>query len=150
MTSQVLNTSDPQSLLPDQYFSGEARMPGLDGERRLMLAVLEDAVIVYQRYALSRDPEKRQECNEAREWIGSHDTTWPFSFDNICNVLGIDPEYIRAGLRAHDVRSRKSALPQREPRIMPLLSRRSVRAVDVSVEETIEIDSKQDDLQIAS
>lgn len=128
MSSEAVNTSDPQSLLPDQYFSGEARMPGLDGERRLMLAVLEDAVLVYQRYALSRDPEKRQECKDAREWIASHDTTWPFSFDNICNVLGIDPEYVRSGLAAHDVRNRsKSSLPQRAPRIVPLLAHRESR-----------------------
>jgi hypothetical protein len=125
MTSQALNTSDPQSMLPDQYFSGESRMPGLDGERRLMLAVLEDAVIVVQRYALARDPEKRQECLEAREWIASRDTSWPFSFDNICNVLGIDPEYIRGGLRARSVAGRKNSLPQREIRIMPLLAQRS-------------------------
>ena len=124
MTSQVVNSSDPQSLLPDQYFSGEARFPGLDGERRLMLAVLEDAVFVYQSYALARDPEKRQECVAAHEWIESPDTSWPFSFDNICNVLGIEPEYIRSGLRSRSVRARGSSLPQREPRIVPLLNRR--------------------------
>jgi hypothetical protein len=144
-------------LLPDQYFSGEARMPGLDGERRLMLAVLEDAIVVYQRYALARDPEKRQECTEAREWIASRDTSWPFSFDNICNVLGIDPEYIRCGLRTHDVRTRKSVLPQREPRIMPLLTGRAhrhgqmhVQPAEISIESAVIEEPKQDDLQIAS
>lgn len=143
MTSQVVNTSDPQSMLPDQYFSGEARTPGLDGERRLMLAVLEDAVIVYQRYALARDPEKRLERKEAGEWIESGDTTWPFSFENICNVLGIDPDYIRNGLRATDVNRRRAKLPQREPRIMPLLARRAASG-------SMDSGTKQADLKIAS
>lgn len=143
MTSQVVNTSDPQSLLPDQYFSGEARTPGLDGERRLMLAVLEDAVIVYQRYALARDPEKQQERKEAGDWIDSVDVTWPFSFENICNVLGIDPEYIRSGLRATDVRRRAGTFPQRAARIMPLLARRDRSGMIAS-------ETKESDLKIAS
>jgi hypothetical protein len=110
-----------------------------------MLAVLEDAVLVYQRYALARDPEKRQERKEAGDWIESADVTWPFSFENICNVLGIDPEYVRNGLRATDVRGRSATLTPREPRIIPLLARR-----ESCGRITSETKEKETDLQIAS
>jgi hypothetical protein len=123
--SQVLNTEDPQSLLPDQYFSGEVRIPGLDGERRLMLAVLEDAVLICQRNALARTPDKRQEFRDAREWIEAEDATWPFSFVNICSVLGIDAEYVRAGLQARTSRAgkRRRVAEPLIPTIMPLVTR---------------------------
>jgi hypothetical protein len=125
MASQLLNTEDPQSLLPDQYFSGEVRIPGLDGERRLMLAVLEDAVLMCQRNALARSPDKRQEFREAREWIEAEDTSWPFSFENICSVLGIDAQYVRAGLRARTklAGKRRRAAEPLVPRIVPLVPR---------------------------
>jgi hypothetical protein len=144
MTVQALNTEDPQSVLPDQYYSGEVRIPGLDGERRLMLAVLEDAVLICQRNALTRSPEKRQEFKEAREWIEDDDTVWPFSFENICSVLGIDAEYVRAGLRSRGraSSSRRRSLDPIAPRIVPL----SARGVESCS------DNRQDDdsLKIAS
>ena len=32
---------------------------------------------------------------EAREWVGSRDTTWPFAFERICEALDLDPNGIR-------------------------------------------------------
>jgi len=35
---------------------------------------------------------------EAEEWILEESTEWLFSFDNICESLGLHPKYIRGGL----------------------------------------------------
>ena len=64
-----------------------------------MLAVLEDAIDCYQKFAHSRDPRGLQMFEEAREWVHSSDRSWLFSFENICDTLEINAEYVRRGLR---------------------------------------------------
>jgi len=97
----------PDTLLPSQFFDRVRRRSEHDGERRLMIAVLEDAVDVYRKQAGARDPRGEQLFQEAEEWIEDTDRTWLFSFENICDVLGLEAEYLRRGLRAwkHRVRS---------------------------------------------
>jgi hypothetical protein len=66
---------------------------------RLMLAVLEEALVSFQRGLNSPKAELRQQFHEVDRWVASDDTDWPFSFENICTCLCIDPDYIRGGLR---------------------------------------------------
>jgi hypothetical protein len=70
----------------------------VEGERRLMLAVLEDAVDSYRKYALARDPREQACFLEAREWFLSDDRSWLFAFENVCDVLEMNPDYLRGGL----------------------------------------------------
>ena len=89
---------EPDTLLPEQFFSILGRKP-LQGEKRLLLAMLEDAVHCFQTYLLARKPHERRLFQEAQEWIESLDTHWFFSFENICDILGIDPGRIREALQ---------------------------------------------------
>src|SRR5947207_4910325 len=89
----------PDTLLPSQFFDRIRRRSEHDGERRLMIAVLEDAVDVYRKQAGARDARTQQLFHEAEEWIEDPDRTWLFSFQNICDVLGLDADYLRPGLR---------------------------------------------------
>ncbi len=98
MADRFVNLFEPDTLLPAQYFAAFAREGGIVRERRLMLAVLQDAVECYQKYALARDPRGRALFEDARNWIESREREWPFSYENICEVLGLNPEYIRRGL----------------------------------------------------
>jgi hypothetical protein len=59
------------------------------GELRLMAAVLEDAI-----HTLRKRPRSRA-GREAREWLASHDATWPFAYERICEALGLDADRIR-------------------------------------------------------
>lgn len=59
------------------------------GELRLMAAVLEDAVNILRKRPRSRAGR------EAREWITSHDATWPFAYERICEALNLDADSIR-------------------------------------------------------
>ena len=101
----------PDTLLPSQFFDRVRRRTEHDGERRLMIAVLEDAVDVYRKQAGARDPRTQQLFQEAEEWIEDPDRTWLFSFQNICDVLDIDADYLRRGLHAWKER----ASGRREP-----------------------------------
>src|SRR3990172_6563651 len=89
---------EPDILLPNQYFAAFRRGRVVEGERRLMLAVLEDAVDSYRKYALARDPREQASFLEAREWFWSSDRSRLFAFENICDVLEMNADYLRSGL----------------------------------------------------
>ena len=99
----------PDAMLPSQYVDTR-RGALVSGERRLMVAVLEDALHCYQKYADSADPRQRQLFADAEEWIDADEPTWFFSFPNVCQTLDLDPDYVRDGLRKwRDARRRASA-----------------------------------------
>ena len=89
---------EPDTLLPEQFFSLLGRKP-IQGEKRLLLAMLEDAVHCFQTYVLARKPHERRLFQEAEEWIDSTDTHWFFSIENICDILGIHPGRLRNALQ---------------------------------------------------
>lgn len=87
---------EPDILLASQV---ERRQhPSLQPEKRLMLAVLEDAIEVAQKYRSARDPRGKAMRQEALDWIMSRDRRWPFSAANVCDALGLNHGYICAGL----------------------------------------------------
>jgi hypothetical protein len=90
---------EPEILLPSQFFDRFRGQSFFEGERRLMLAVLEDGVSCFQKYAGSTRPRAQRLFQEAEEWFLDEDGSWPFSFESICSVLGINPEYFRAQLK---------------------------------------------------
>lgn len=66
------------------------------GEKRLMLAVLMDAVGCIERYSPGRRTRSWPAFHAACRWILDHDRTWLFSFENICLALDLDPHRIRS------------------------------------------------------
>jgi hypothetical protein len=90
----------PDTLLPSQFFDRVRRRSEHDAERRLMIAVLEDAVDVYRKQAGAKDQRGQELFRDAEEWIEDPDRTWLFSFQNICDVLDLDADYLRRGLHA--------------------------------------------------
>jgi hypothetical protein len=84
--------ADP--VVIEQFFKNGIR----GGEERLMLAVLQDAVECFQEYVLAQYPGEKKLFQEAEDWILEKNTDWPFSFENICETLQLDPGYLRQGL----------------------------------------------------
>jgi hypothetical protein len=68
------------------------------GTRRLMLAVLEDAVACWFRYCDVHTTRSRRLFRETRDWFWSHGQSWLYAFESICTHLELDPDYIRRGL----------------------------------------------------
>lgn len=95
---RVASLFQPDTLLPEQYLDTFRRRSHLEPEKRLMLAVLEDTVACFQKYLLARDHRGQAMFLEAEEWILEKGSDWLFSFENICEVLGMNPDYVRHGL----------------------------------------------------
>ena len=95
MAGQVSETG---IILPCQYhdLSGGYH---LSGEQRLMLALLADAINVYQKGALSRAPRARRLYVDAEQWIM---TECPgargLAFAVVCEALGINALRLRRRL----------------------------------------------------
>jgi len=85
-------------ILAAEDFARMHRSRPLSPERELMVAVLEEALIDYRRYLSARDEKGMKRFAEAEAWILETNSDWIFSFINCCEVLGIDPEYLRQGL----------------------------------------------------
>jgi hypothetical protein len=95
---KVASLFQQDTLLPAQYFDTFRRKSHLEPEKRLMLAVLEDAISCFQKYAFARDSRSKPFFADAEQWIFAQADDWLFSFENICEVLGFNPKYVRAGL----------------------------------------------------
>ncbi|MBI4529782.1 MAG: hypothetical protein HY695_38780 [Deltaproteobacteria bacterium] len=70
----------------------------MEPEKKLMLAILEDAVACLQKYCLASDKRRRGLFRETEEWLMEENNDSIFSFENICETLGFSPQYIRQGL----------------------------------------------------
>ena len=73
-------------------------------ERKLHLAQLIDAIECYNKTAAefsftankqARKREQNTEAIKAERWFKAVDYKSPFSFENVCNVLGLESDYIR-------------------------------------------------------
>jgi hypothetical protein len=84
-------------LLPTQHADLCRRSEPVQPERRLMLAVLSDAIVLFQTPG-SRLTQRR-DLEDARRWILSDDRLSPFSFVNVCDTLGIAFEPLRRALQ---------------------------------------------------
>jgi len=82
----------PEAILPEQFFRPSAALPP---EKRLMLAVLEGALLDLQRSAGARTPPARRLADEVDAWIAADDEGWPCSFLNVCQALGLDVSAVR-------------------------------------------------------
>jgi len=78
-----------------------------DGERRLMLAVLIDAIRNLAHGSNVLGHRQRGDWLRDRDWMRRDDATDPFSFVSICSALGLSPGYVRRRVRqmqlSHDV-----------------------------------------------
>lgn len=86
------------TLAPQQYQQSARRTLFQEPEQELMFAVLKDAICCFQKYASARDKMRTRLYLEARKWLMEEDNDWPFSFANICETIGLSPQYVRAGL----------------------------------------------------
>jgi len=64
-------------------------------ERALMLAVLEDAVACYAGKLKAPRENPRILRRQAAFWLSCEDWDSPFSFNNVCEALALDPTAIR-------------------------------------------------------
>jgi len=81
-----------EAVLPSQMDLDRA----WPGEKGLMAAVLRDAIHVYTIGIRGTHGRARRMAADAADWMLNQDERWPFSFANICLVLGLDIGVVRA------------------------------------------------------
>ena len=67
--------------------------------KRLMLAVLEDALNCLDKHANANHGDSLRIYREAEHWFCRSNDDSIFSFSTVCETLGIEPNYLRSGLR---------------------------------------------------
>ena len=65
----------------------------------LLWAIMENGIEEYMRYAPATSPRGKRLFREAEDWIMQDTSTWLCSFVSISHILGLDPSYLRAGLK---------------------------------------------------
>ena len=96
-------------LLPKQYFQLVTGRKLPDGEKRLMLAVLEEAIRSYVLGMTAKSQTGQREFEEVRRWVETRGHRGLFTFENLCEVFDIQPDQLRAQLTAMG----KDDLPRR-------------------------------------
>ena len=84
------------AVLPTQLCAA-VRDPS-HGERRLMAAVLADAIDCFQKYLHTKESRHQQLFRQTEKWLLGASTRWIFSFESICEVLDLDANHARASL----------------------------------------------------
>ena len=88
--------TEPNIVTSEQYLSHGYVMA--QAEKRLMFAVLLDAVECFKKFAPLRPSRSHRFFKDAEEWIFENNHEWPFSFINICEAVGINPRHVRGDL----------------------------------------------------
>lgn len=113
MKEKILSLLASDVAVQEQYFDTRRRSEYLEPEKALLLAVLQDAIVSYQKYCSARDRVGKERFTEAEQWIMHGGDDWIFSFDNVCELLGLDPHYVRQGIREWKERTQAQDRPRR-------------------------------------
>ena len=89
----------PEQILPVQFAELVQRSAERTPELRLMAAVLEDAIRTFCGCSGSPGVRRQRLFRETADWFESCDVNWPFSFENICDALALEPGWVRRLLR---------------------------------------------------
>jgi hypothetical protein len=94
----VVSLFQPDTLVLAQFFDDRRGKTLIEPEVKLMLAILEDAIQCFQDNVSSKHISRKRLFDDVQRWIFEVKDDWVFSFENICSVLGFNPEYVRKGL----------------------------------------------------
>jgi len=111
---RISSLFQPDTVLAAQYLETARRKIILEPEKQLLLAVLEDGIKCFQENVAATTAKRKQLFAEAEEWILERDRDWLFSFENACDVLGLNPAYLRQGLlrwKSRKLRQSESRVP---------------------------------------
>jgi hypothetical protein len=111
------------ALMPGQFVDMVRRRHVIEGESKLLIAVLEDAIRLYLRNMDAPGGERRREFLEVSGWFAPCSGTTAgspsvFSFESLCAALDIDAARLRDRLRElslSDLPSRRYQMRRHRP-----------------------------------
>src|SRR6185312_17376192 len=87
-----------ETFIVDELLHGDEAGYAKGPERTLMAALLFDGLQSYMSYVCAATQAAKTRYREAYNWVTSDDTEYVFSFVNVCEALGIHPQFLRIGL----------------------------------------------------
>ena len=89
---------EPDTLTSFQYYEKWRHRRYPDPEKMLVFAVLEDAITCFQKFSSAQSVHGKARFQEEEDWFFHERSDRLFSFEKVCEVLDLNPDYIRAGL----------------------------------------------------
>src|SRR6476659_9494409 len=87
--------------VPSAHFSAPPAEPTPPtAEKGLAIGVLKQAAYDLRRYRTATKAADRELYLDAHSWVMAYDSSWPYSFMNVCKLLDLCPEMARADLLA--------------------------------------------------
>jgi hypothetical protein len=99
MDEKIFSIIGTDADAQQRYFDTFRRAEYLEPEKALLLAVLEDAIHCYRKFANAHDRAGQAQFRDAEQWIMGGANDWIFAFDTLCEFLALDPDYVRRGVR---------------------------------------------------
>lgn len=100
---------EPDTISPSQFYGKNSPLSSqMEGQRRLMLAILQDAIECLEKYRGSRNSLHRELYRDALGWVQDESADWLFCFSNVCDFLGFDAAYLRQSILARERRVGKA------------------------------------------
>jgi len=97
--SALGNLFVPDVLTPEQFYDSRRDDSRIRPVKKLMMAILEDALRCFQNNADAKGGPRKRLFSEAEQWLIGEGGEGPFSFETVCETLGIEPQFLRRGLR---------------------------------------------------
>ena len=69
-------------------------------EKGLAIGVLKQAAYDLRRYRTATKAADQELYLDAHSWVTAYDSSWPYSFMNVCKLLDLCPEMVRTDLLA--------------------------------------------------
>ena len=69
-------------------------------EKGLAIGVLKQAAYDLRRYRTATKAADQEVYLDAHSWVTAYDSSWPYSFMNVCKLLDLCPEMVRTDLLA--------------------------------------------------
>jgi hypothetical protein len=82
------------------FSAASAQPPGPAPEKDLALGVLKQAARDLRRFHSATKGVKQELYLDAYSWVTANDFLWPYSFVNVCKLLNVCPEVVRAEIFA--------------------------------------------------
>lgn len=100
MKNALALVSHPTALRVDGgYLASQHSSRARSGESRLMLALLQDGIDCFLRHLAARDGKSRELLAETEQWIFEREIDGIFSFESVCETLGVSASSLRAKIR---------------------------------------------------
>ena len=82
------------------FVAPAAEPPPPTPEKGLAIGVLKQAAYDLRRYRTATKAVDRELYLDAHNWVTAYDSSWPYSFMNVCKLLDLCPEMVRTDLLA--------------------------------------------------